>query len=287
MRFWASLQSALRNALSPTLGANTNSPVLIWALRRHAWVLRGRVATVSAQAFAAGFALTIIALLLASLARWPLLDPVLLLIVALRLGLDMVALVGSWGRLGPEFASGRWDMLRLTAQTEGGMLRAHYAAAHVRVWRPVWAAIGAQAGGLAISAVWLWTQPLTPIGSADTIGIVAALALILALELLLRASAVTAIGLALSASAPRAGTAAIFGGLALMLLWFVQTAVLLLGFTLGSIGASLLEVLGGAFASGLLLVAVPALLMMATHLFAQRAALHRLASAVAERDAAV
>ncbi|HYO88221.1 MAG TPA: hypothetical protein VER79_06200 [Candidatus Limnocylindrales bacterium] len=286
MQFWATLQSGLHRLSSPTLGADPADPVLAYVLRRQPWARRPGAWKQGALAFAVAAVVTVALLAFAALAGRALIDPVLLLIVALRLGFDLMALLDTLGRLGPEFASGRWDALRLTAQTEGVMLRAQDAAAQARIWRPLWAALGAQTCGLLLAGAWLSVQPLAG-DAAGTLVSAAILALLLALELLLRVRAVHAVGLALSASAPRAGIAALFGALALLPIWLVQLAILLLGLMAAAASASLLDASVGDVVSGLLLLALPLLLVMASHGFVRQAALHRLANAVAERDLTV
>lgn len=278
MRFRASL----RNGLSPVLGVNRADPVLVWALRQQAWALGAGAWKHGVAAFLAG-ALTGACLLgLASALRLPLFDLALLMIVALRPLADLVALAGSWGRLGPEFRSGRWDALRLTAQTEGSLLRAHEAAAHARLWRLLWAALGAQTASLFMAALWLPAQ--ARIDAAPVVAAAAVLSVPLALELLLRVRAMTTVGLALSAASSRAGTAVIFGGLALLLLWFVQVVMLVLGLLLASIGAGLLDLFTGRLGSVLLVPLFPALWLPVPHRFVQQVAQHGLANAVVRRD---
>jgi hypothetical protein len=219
----------------------------------------------------------------ASLVSWPLLNPVVVLVLGLRPIMDWRALAGAWAQLGPEFRSGRWDQLRLTGKTEGGLLLAHEAAAHARLWHTLWAALGAQTAALALAALWLAGQPLAA-ETAQIIAVAALLALLLGADLWLRARALTMVGLALSASLPRAGGAALAGGLALLLLWIVQLALVMLGLMFASIATVIIDPFTGGTGSLLFLVFFPGLWVLATHRFVQRMALHRLVRSVAWRS---
>lgn len=275
----------LRNALSPVLGVNCADPVLTWALRRQMWALDRGAWKHGAAAFFAG-ALPLAALLgAASALGWRPFDWALLLIVVLRPIADMLALAGSWGQISSEFRSGRWDMIRLTTQTEGGMLRAHEAAVHARLWRPLWAALGAQTASLLIAALWLSSQPLAG-EMALNMSIATLLASLLASELLMRVRAAATVGLALSAASPRAGTAVVFGGLVLLLLWLVQGAVLIFGLMFASLGTGLISLIIGELSSVAFILLFPALWLLAVHHFVRRVALHSLANAVIRRDEA-
>jgi hypothetical protein len=257
--------------------------VLLWLLRRQGWVRSPGVWWHGALAVLTGALASAVVLAAASLVRWPLLNPAILLVVALRPIMDWLALSGAWAQLGPEFRSGRWDQLRLTGKTEGGLLLIHEAAAHAHLWRALWAVLGAQTAALALAALWLAGQPLGG-QRAQILGGAGLLALLLGVELWLRVRALTMVGLALSASLPRAGGAALAGGLALLLLWLVQSALVLLGLMFASIAAVLIDPFTGGTGSLLFLLLFPALWVLAAHRFVRRMALHRLVRSVARRS---
>ena len=167
----------------------------------------------------------------------------LLLPVTLRLVLDELTMVRAWGRIGLEYRTGRWDALRLTAQTEGDLLRAHYAAAYAGVWRLMMAVLGVQTGVVVALMVFTLREPVAfgspvvPLFTLTTAGV------ILVLDVLMRTRALAALGLALSASAPRAGAAAVLGSLALILFWFAQMVAILTGLMLASFVAAFASLL--------------------------------------------
>ncbi|MBL8147302.1 MAG: hypothetical protein JNL34_13035, partial [Anaerolineae bacterium] len=176
--------------------------------------------------------------------------------------------------------------LRLTAQTEGAILRAHYAAAYASAWREMLVFLGLQTGMLLTSM--LTNAATDTVYSASALWVVflsLGFIVILGFDLLLRPRALAALGLALSASAPRAGVAAVLGGVALIAFWFAQSVALLTGFFFASILAVFpSSEVGAVFVSTLLTVAILTPPLLVT-LFVQRTALFRLAVAVAARDA--
>lgn len=279
------VKRALRNLFSPTLGVDRSEPVLAWLLRAMPWLQSGRSVRAGLLVFGPSLALGGILggwVVQADAGGW-----LLLFLIVSRIVLDGMTMARSWGRLALEYQTGRWDMLRLTAQTEGAILRAHYAAASASVWRLMLALFGLQTGALLTI---LLGEIISAIGypsSLWTVFIPLDLIFVLGLDLLLRPRALAALGLALSASAPRAGMAAVLGSVALILFWFAQVMALGVGFFLASFTAlaSRNYVLSIVVASVLgLAVLIPPLLVT---LFVQRVALFRLASAVAAREAAV
>lgn len=286
---------ALRRLFSPALGVDHSEPVLAWLLRRMPWLQSERARAAALIFFFIGFtASTVIFLALGR--SLPAADVwVMLVFVGVRLLLDGLAAASAWGRLGPEYRSGRWDLLRLTAQTEGALLRAHYAAAHAGVWRMAMFGLGVQSGAaLAFVTIWFATRSNYPLQFPVW---AFALMLLAGWELLLRPRTLVAVGLALSATAPRAGVAALLGGAALMLFWVANLAVLIVSSlaattVLGLITLPWQVAQSDAFvalilAFSLALFGVVFGSLMILDVFVQRAALFRLASAVANRDAAV
>ena len=276
---------ALRRLVSPTLGVNHGEPVLAWLLRDMPW-LHGPGHTWRTALGVFGLSFLLGALTGALLARSEAIAWIILPLIGSRFVLDGLTMTRSWGRIGLEYRTGRWDLLRLTAQTEGAILRAYYAASCAGVWREMLVFLGLQTGmlltttladvatftGYPASALWVI---LVSLGAVAILGF----------DLLLRPRAVAALGLALAASAPRAGLAAVLGGVALIGFWFAQFVALLAGFFVASFLAVLpSSEVGAVFVSTLLAIATLTPPLLVT-LFVQRTALFRLAVAVAARDA--
>lgn len=275
---------ALRRLLSPTMGINRSEPVLAWLLRGMTWLVSGRARRTGLRMLTFSFLLGwLVGALFVSLEAtgW-----LAIALIASRFVLDGLTMTRSWGRIGLEYRTGRWDLLRLTAQTEGAILRAHYAAAHAGVWREMLVFLGLQTGMLlALGLAGTATSIVYPASSLWVIFVSLGLIAILSFDLLLRPRALAVLGLALSASAPRAGLAAVLGGVALIGFWFAQFVALLTGFFFASFLAVFPPSEAGAvFISTLLAIATLTPPMLVT-VFVQRAALFRLAVAVAARDA--
>ena len=280
------LRPALHNAFSPTLGVSLREPVLAVCLRDQTWLRKGRSARAGALAFAFGFGLIAALAVVFPLSAYDLPLALVLVITGVRVVLDTVTLARSWGRIGDEFRTGRWDLLRLTAQSEGALLRAHYAAAYASVWRLLLVALGAQTAATLVVVLSNATQ-IARSAQGPPFAWLAALAgiALFAVELMARPRALAALGLALSASAPRAGSAAVLGSMALLLFWAAQAAALFTGFVLASTIVAF-ALLWGASDQWTLLAFGVFLMPLALDWFVQRAALYRLALAVAERDLA-
>jgi len=265
------------------MGVNRREPVLAWLLRGQLWLTRGSAARVGRLSF-------ILALLLGALAgavalRVQVEGALILLVLGSRIVLDGLAMARSWGRIGLEYQTGRWDVLRLTSQSEGAILRAHYAAAYAGVWRPLLIVLGIQSGVLlTMSAVAVARIALHPAALISMALVSLAFIAILNLDLLWRPRALTALGLALSASVPRAGMAVVAGGIALIGYWFAQLAALGTGSVLTSFLAIFSMDEASAVTMSLLMGSFAFVLPLLVTVFVQRAALFRLAAAVAARD---
>lgn len=285
MRWVRALRLALRSALSPTLGADPREPVLAWALRPLPWRTgRGRLvhgATALISGAAAGF---LIIQHSAGSRGGPSGDTAVLAAALARMLLDTMTLLRAADRPGFELRSGRWDLLRLTDQGEGAVLRALYAAAHAGVWRLTLLMLGLQTGLLAGLALAVRTAP----GERPAIlALFTAATVAFGIELVLRPRAVVAIAFATSAAAPSAAGSVALGGIALVFYWAGQAAAGLIGllaftFIFGWFTAILSPVVFGALAATF--VAVPAI---AVTLFLQRVSLRRLALAVIRHDLGV
>jgi hypothetical protein len=260
------LRTAPRSLFSPTLGADPHEPVLAWSLRSLPWLTRGRAARHGVLVFVGG-GLASAALLLATGGSGMAVSLALLLPVALRLVLDELTMVRAWGRIGLEYRTGRWDALRLTG-----------------VWRLMMAVLGVQTGVVVSLLVFTLREPaasgspIVPLFTLTTAGV------ILVLDVLMRTRALAALGLALSASAPRAGAAAVLGSLALILFWFAQMVAILTGLMLASFVAAFASLLIFDSFDWSTLALLALVLPLAVDVLVQRSALYRLALAVAERD---
>lgn len=192
------LRPALHNAFSPTLGVSLREPVLAVCLRDQTWLQKGRSARAGALAFAFGFGLIAALAVVFPLSAYDLPLALVLVITGVRVVLDTVTLARSWGRIGDEFRTGRWDLLRLTAQSEGALLRAHYAAAYASVWRLLLVALGAQTAATLVVVLSNATQ-IARSAQGPPFAWLAALAgiALFAVELMARPRALAALGLAL------------------------------------------------------------------------------------------
>lgn len=259
---------------------------MAWFVRGMPWLTNGRAASTGALAFTGGLSGTLLAALVLNAPPGDLPFWMIALVAGSRLTLDTLAMTRSWGRIGLEYRTGRWDLLRLTAQSEGALLRAHYAAAYAGVWRPMLIALGVQTGILAALA--LIAVPPAPLPSwwMSLVGL-ALMTVVIGAELLVRPRALSALGLALSASAPRAGSAAVAGSTALILFWAVQLAALFTGLVAASFIGAFATLIFNEVRDWSWLALIAFALPLAVNVFVQRAALYRLARAVAKRDAAV
>ncbi|MFN8380043.1 MAG: hypothetical protein U0452_15370 [Anaerolineae bacterium] len=275
-------KQALRRLFSPTLGVARSEPVLAWMVRGIPWLRESRATRAGVLAFSIGFGLIAALAVAFAFSATELPVALLLVIAGVRVVLDTATLARSWGRVGEEYRTGRWDLLRLTAQSEGALLRAHYAAAYASVWRLLLAALGAQTAATLIIMLSNFTQIARSPQSSPFAWLAAISGITLfTVELMARPRALVALGLALSASAPRAGSAAVLGSMALLVFWAAQGAALFTGFMLAS------AMLWGASEEWTWLAFGIFLLPLTVDWFVQRAALYRLAVAVDARDAAV
>ena len=273
-----------RNQFSPTLGVNREEPVTAWALRRADWLRPGAVRANAIAIVPTGVLTGLVLSGVAAANRRGSAEfvAVVALVVA-RLVLDYLIVARSATRLGPEFESGRWDQIRMTAQTEGAMLRAHFTAAYAGGWRLMTLVLGLQIGVVAgliltvpLGYAGLWTiVRYLPFGLT--------LGALFTVELLLRVRTVNAIGLAFSASLRRGGMAVVASVLALVMVWIVQFAALLIGLLAVSFAMVPFQypIPWWADVAVLFFAFAPVILVI---FFVERVALYRLARAVAERS---
>lgn len=187
------------------------------------------------------------------------------------LWLDMACLRTSIRAINSEIQSGRWDLLRLTPIQIQTILRAKHAAAQVRVWRTLAAAIGVRVALLPMIAVWvgidLPTMRTTPFSAEYLSGVayMFAFILLLILELFWRMKAMTALGIAVSAQAREPAGAWLLGLATVFFVWLGQVAVLV-GIVLGWGMFSFMFALGASWVSALCLIPMGlAILTLATY----------------------
>ncbi len=285
MRWVRALPLALASALSPTLGANPREPVLAWALRLLPWRTRRGMLLHGAPALIAGIVAGVVVVQRASGPASPFPgETVLFIAVIARMLSDVMTMTRSAGRLGVEFRSGRWDMLRLTGQGEAAVLRALFVAAHAGAWRLMVMMLGLQIGLLA--ALGLAARPAA-VERAEVWALLLLTAILLGAELALRPRAVAAMTLAASATAPRAGESVLIGGVLLVVYWVAQGVAALAGLLAFTLIFGWFSARWPPFALNALTIAFVAAPAMAVTLLAQRLALQRLVLAVVRHDSGV
>jgi hypothetical protein len=145
--------------------------------------------------------------------------------------LDFVAMSASTGTINSEIQSGRWDLLRLTALNDVGIVSAKHAVSQVRSWRTMMMMVGFRLG-LVLIGLFLTLQPLLEFGGFEVglnsfVNLLVFLIMIcvFVLEPYWRMQALTAVGLYLSSMGRSATATFLSGFFGLLLVWFVQIFV--------------------------------------------------------------
>lgn len=184
-------------------------------------------------------------------------------IIPLSAILDFICLQASLKSISGEVIAGRWDLLRLTALSEGGIVRAKHAGVRLRVWRSTMMIVGLRTAAVTISlfALLIWPYVVTgenvnigqlaeafmeaPLSSIALVITAAVTVLVYIVEPVWRVQAFSALGMTLSAyigTIPLAMLASVGAIFALWLVQIIVAAVLFfsLGFGLGALLAPLI-----------------------------------------------
>lgn len=160
--------------------------------------------------------------------------------------LDFSCLAASVGAISREISTGRWDLLRLTALNDSGLVHAKHAAAQARAWPRLMVIIGVRVALAVIGMVMVvgrQAETLNTIASVDfaseryvamatTIVFTGLLATLYVIEPFWRVQAMTAFGVFISVRerhAPSALLSAFFGTLGIWLLQSIVFGAVLMG----------------------------------------------------------
>jgi hypothetical protein len=187
--------------------------------------------------------------------------------------LDFICLQGAVKTISGEITAGRWDLLRLTALSESGIVRAKHAGARLRVWRATLIVASVRVttislillGGLIVPFILYGRGPLgddffngliyQPVATILALVVVAITAVVYVVEPFWRARAMTALGMVLSAYIQSVPMALLAGLGAIFAVWLVQIIIVIalvlgLGIGLGTLFSPLM------FGSSALVVAL-------------------------------
>lgn len=177
--------------------------------------------------------------------------------------LDFVCLQGAVKTISGEVTAGRWDLLRLTALSDRGIVRAKHAGARLRVWRAtmIVASVRAAAVNLLLfnvlilpylvfgensSAAGLIDSLISdPFGTLLTFAGIGITFVVYIVEPFWRAQAMTALGMVLSAYIQSVPLALLAGLGVILAVWLVQVIIVIalvvgLGIGLGAVFSPLL-----------------------------------------------
>jgi hypothetical protein len=177
--------------------------------------------------------------------------------------LDFVCLQGAVKTISGEITAGRWDLLRLTALSESGIVRAKHAGARLRVWRATLIVASVRVttislillGGLVVPFILYGRGPLAdnffsgliyePVGTILALVVVAVTAAVYIVEPFWRARAMTALGMVLSAYIQSVPMALLAGLGVILTVWLLQVIIVIalvlgLGIGLGTVFSPLM-----------------------------------------------
>lgn len=177
--------------------------------------------------------------------------------------LDFVCLQGAVKTISGEITAGRWDLLRLTALSDRGIVRAKHAGARLRVWRATMIVASVRAAAVTLllfnvlilpyvvfgenpSAVGLIDSLISdPFGTLLTFAGIGITFVVYIVEPFWRAQAMTALGMVLSAYIQSVPLALLAGLGVIFAVWLVQVIIVIalvvgLGIGLGAVFSPLL-----------------------------------------------
>jgi hypothetical protein len=158
-----------------------------------------------------------------------------LLVVSLLGGfwLDLASLTVSVNAVSSDLTSGRWDLIRLTALNDHGLVAAKHAGSQLRVWRRLLWLVGMRT---ALAGILLGTFLIERTGLSMRSGAASSFALsagfgfafagLYLLEPFWRVRGMTAFGLFISTRERRSNSALLSAFLGLLALWFLQAIIL-------------------------------------------------------------
>jgi hypothetical protein len=200
-----------------------------------------------------------------------------LLSILLDTILDFVCLQGAVKTINGEITAGRWDLLRLTALSESGIVRAKHAGARLRVWRATMIVASVRAAtvslillGAAILPAFLFGESSffedllrglieEPVSTVLALVVVTITASVYIVEPFWRAQAMTALGMVLSAYIQSVPMALLAGMGVIFAVWLLQAIIVValvlgLGFGLGTVFTPLMFDNSSSFAIALYLL---------------------------------
>ncbi len=150
--------------------------------------------------------------------------------------LDLVSLAASVNAVSGELANGRWDLIRLTALNDQGLVAAKHAGSQLRVWRRLMWLVGLRSALAAILLLMFYIEraglmtrtmgtsasPSLAVGAAFSF----AFAGLYLLEPFWRVRGMTAFGLFISTRDRSSSSAILAAFVGLLALWFVQAIIL-------------------------------------------------------------
>lgn len=144
--------------------------------------------------------------------------------------LDFMCMSASVDSINSDVASGRWDLLRLTALNEQGILTAKHAVSQLRCWRTVLVMFGLRLGVAIITLIFLVLPYLNNV-SVDgyffvTLFIVGLMLAVYVLEPFWRARALTAVGIFVSSLNRSTSATFLTAFFSLFIVWLLQSAVI-------------------------------------------------------------
>lgn len=164
--------------------------------------------------------------------------------------LDFICVQGAVKTISGEITAGRWDLLRLTALSENGIVRAKHAGVRLRVWRATMIVASVRAatislimlGAVVVPLLFYGESPLLaglidglihdPISTVLALVVVTITAAVYCLEPFWRAQALTALGMVLSAYIQSVPVALLAGLGVIFAVWLVQ-AIIVVALVLG------------------------------------------------------
>lgn len=157
--------------------------------------------------------------------------------------LDFNSVQASLNTISGEMAAGRWDLLRLTALREEGIVNAKYAAAQLRGWRLMTIVVSARVSVLTIFLLFILILPYfiygynsflrgffdsliyDPLSTLIGLATFVLTCLVFVLEPLWRMKTMTALGMAVSAQVLNPALATLAGIGSVLAVWLAQTVI--------------------------------------------------------------
>jgi hypothetical protein len=166
-------------------------------------------------------------------------------IILAGFALDLGSIQSSLNSINGEVTAGRWDLLRLTALSERGIINAKYSVAQLRAWRSTLRLISARVALVLILVFYLLVMPIFIYGYSTTarglvdsltydpvstlLGLVvfALISIVFVIEPLWRMKAMTALGLVISSYVQTPAFTALAGIGAVLAIWIAQLVIVI------------------------------------------------------------